>query len=141
MFFAWSKITTSMYLKLTTEKRVVHLCECSSLLVLVSYTKNVRRMCLELQKLTSTSMLQWCMVRISVSYFISTNFERDLAGNFRNTYLPLFDLFKSSLRYLSFFETNRMMSLNPVSLNDVFDCLNPVSSWRYVLWSPHGSPY
>ncbi len=31
--------------------------------------------------------------------------------------------------------------VNDVPENDDFDCLNPMSSWRCGLWSPHSSPY
>ena len=45
-----------------------------------------------------------------------------------------------SNQLFDFFLLDKSSMVNDVPENDNF-CLNPVSSWRCGLWSPHSSPY
>jgi hypothetical protein len=60
-----------------------------------------------------TTWVHWCMVRILVSYVIPTNFEGNLAGNFRNIPLRLFALFKST-QLFDFLPLDKSNMLNDV---------------------------
>jgi hypothetical protein len=65
------------------------------------------------------------MVRILVSYVISTNFGRKLAGNFRNiisAHCFLYSTFSGQIEYGEWCPRMKMIIL--------YVCLKPVSSWR-----------
>ena len=79
------------------------------------------------------------MTRLLVLYVISTNFGRNMAGNFRNISL-LIVCYVQINSSIAFFLLDKSSMVNDVPENDNF-CLNPVSSWRCGLWSPHRSPY
>jgi hypothetical protein len=68
------------------------------------------------------------------------NLERKLTGNYRNISLPIVCSVQTncSISYFSLLDKSSMV--NDVPENDNF-CLNPGSSWRCGLWSPHSSPY
>jgi hypothetical protein len=80
------------------------------------------------------------------SNVIFTNFRRNLAGNVWNIYIYIYLLIVCSVQMnssIAFFLLDKSNMVNdvPKSNNDDFYRLNPVSSWRCGLWSPHTSVF